>query len=172
MKYVKRGVNAWSKCSPEYVVQYFDSWIENNNIFIQMELCSDNLMNIIKQKQSLFRRPKSEAMNSIEYFISCEIFKEILECVQYLHENNIMHRDLNPKNILVNKFPKNNRFLKLCDFDLAKEGDYNSVTNTGNQGTFKYMAPEVTRGEKYSAKCDIFSLGEVGYELFDFNVFG
>ena len=75
-----------------------------------MELCSDNLMNIIIQKQRYFRRQETEAMNSIEYFISCEIFKEILECVQYLHEHNIMHRDLNLENILVTKTPKNNRF--------------------------------------------------------------
>ena len=145
-----------------------------------MELCSDNLMNIINQKQISFRRQESEAMNSIEYFISCEIFKEILECVQYLHENNIMHRDLNPKNILINKVPKDHKFLKLCDFDLAKECDYNTVTNTGNLGTFKYMAPEVKRGMKsksglkftYSAKCDVFCLGEIAIELFEFNVFG
>ena len=136
-----------------------------------MELCFDNLMNIIKQKLMFFRRQESETMNSIEYFISCEIFKEILECVQYLHENNIMHRDLKPDNILFNKIPKNHRFFKLCDFDLAKGGGYETLTNTGNQGTLKYMAPEVKRGTKYSAKCDIYSLGEIAMELFQFNVF-
>ena len=147
-----------------------------------MELCSDNLMNIINQKQRYFRRQESEAMNSIEYFISCEMFKEILECVQYLHESKppIMHRDINSKNILTNKTPKSHRFLKLCDFDLAKQCDYNTLTNTGRQGTLKYMAPEVKRGIKsksglkftYSAKCDVYSLGELASELFDFNVFG
>ena len=135
-----------------------------------MELCSDNLMNIIKQKQIFFRRQETEAMNSIEYFISCEMFKEILECVQYLHESKppIMHRDLNPKNILIKKIPENDIFLKLCDFDLLKEGDYK--THTRGQGTDKYMAPEVQLGTKYSLKCDIYSLGIVAVQLFQFNV--
>ena len=144
-----------------------------------MELCFDNLMNIINQKQLLFKRDTSDPMKAIEYFISCEMFKEILECIQYLHEQNIMHRDLNPKNILINKFPKNHRFVKLCDFDLAKEGDYSTKTNTGDQGTYNYMAPEVQfemkdksiGKHKYSAKCDIYSLGKVAIELFHFNVF-
>ena len=51
-----REVNILSKISGEYVVQYFDHWIENNNcLYIQMELCSDNLQNIIHQKRKCFR---------------------------------------------------------------------------------------------------------------------
>ena len=136
-----------------------------------MELCSDNLMNIINQKQIFFRRPETEAMNSIEYFISCEIFKEILECVQYLHESNppLMHRDVNPKNILIKEIPKNHRFVKLCDFDLVKEADYQTKTQTRGQGTWKYMAQEVQLYSRYSAKCDIYSLGVVALELFQIN---
>ena len=104
INFLLRGANTLAKCSGDYVVQYFDHWIENNDcLYIQMELCSDNLKNIIQQKQQFFRNNSSEPMKPIEYFISCQLFEEVIECVKYLHDSNIMHRDLKPENILIIK---------------------------------------------------------------------
>ena len=134
-----------------------------------MELCSDNLKNIIQQKQQFFRNNSSEPMKPIEYFISCQFFQEVIECVKYLHDSNIMHRDLKPENILIIDPPKNNRAIKLCDFDLAKTAEmYKTATNTRAHGTSKYMAPEVYSTNHYSSKCDIFSLGHIGMDIFDY----
>ena len=82
-----------------------------------MELCSDNLQNIIQQMPQYFGRKESETMEAIEYFISCQLFQEVLECVQYLHESKppIIHGNLKMENILVSDLPRNGRFLKLCD---------------------------------------------------------
>ena len=86
-----------------------------------MELCSHNLKKVIEEKPKCFQRQSSEAMNSIEFYISCQLFKELLESVGYLHELNppIIHRDLKPANILITEESRNGRFLKLCDFGLA-----------------------------------------------------
>ena len=67
-----------------------------------MELCSDNLKNIIEEKQKCFEKHSKKAMNSIEFYISCQLFRELLECVQYIHglKPPIIHRDLKPANIL------------------------------------------------------------------------
>ena len=132
-----------------------------------MELCSDNLQNIIQQKPHFFGREDSEPMKPIEYFISCQIFQEILECVQYLHESHFVHRDLNPRNILVNLIPKNKRFVKICDFGLAQHGTISTRSRTGGVGTLNYMAPEVNLAKKYSSMCDIFSIGIIGIELYN-----
>ena len=85
-----------------------------------MELCSDNLKNIIQQKPEFFNRKESEPMKPIEYFISCQIFKELLECVQYLHESNppIIHGNLKMENVLISEFPINGKLLKLCDIKI------------------------------------------------------
>ena len=170
--FLLRGVNTLAKCSGDYVVQYFDHWFENNNcLYIQMELCSDNLKNIIQQKQQFFRNNSSEPMKPIEYFISCQFFQEVIECVKYLHDLNVMHRDLKPENFLIIDSLKNNRVLKLCDFDLAKTAKMCTATNTKGQGTpWKYMAPEVRDSGKYSPKCDIYSLGYIGMDIFDYSV--
>ncbi|CAG2171090.1 unnamed protein product [Oppiella nova] len=84
-------------------------------------------------------------MDCVEYFISCEIFRQILESVQYLHELDpqIIHRDLKPENILIAKNVRNGRFIKLCDFGLAVEHQKVSQSHTRNVGTFVYMAPEL-----------------------------
>jgi len=139
-----------------------------------MELCSESLRNILKDKPKEFGRQSGESMNCYEYFISCEIFREILECVQYLHELNpqIIHRDLKPHNILIDRNGRNGRFVKLCDFGLAtvhdkRIHDRTTQKHTSEVGDLKYMAPEVSQGEKYGHKSDIYSLALIGGELFD-----
>ncbi|CAG2166472.1 unnamed protein product, partial [Oppiella nova] len=146
-----------SQVDLQYVVQYFDSWKELNTVYIQLEMCSQNLTNILEIKPQVFKRLPNESMNSYEYIISCEIFKEILECVQYLHENNFIHRDLKPDNILIADNILNGRFLKLCDFGLVTEHD-NSVhyitayKHTADVGTMKYIAPEVASDDMLDRK--------------------
>ncbi|CAG2163100.1 unnamed protein product [Oppiella nova] len=161
----------------EYVVKYYDSWREGNCIYIQMELCSQNLRNVIQIKPQVFGRQLGYPMDCVEYFISCEIFRQILESVEYLHELNpqIIHRDLKPDNILISENVKNGRFVKLCDFGLATVHDkrvhYRTTQkHTANVGDIKYMAPEVSQGEKYGHKSDIYSLALIAGELFDVNL--
>ena len=162
-------VNILARCDCQFVVRHYNSWIENDCLFIQMELCSDNLRNIIDRKPQSFDRESNQEMNAIEYHFSSQLFQEVLECVQYLHESKpaIIHRDLKPENILI-AGPQNGKFLKLCDFGLATFGDTVTRTHTKNQGTQKYMAPEVIAGMKYSNKADIYSIAISSIDLFDF----
>ncbi|CAG2166785.1 unnamed protein product [Oppiella nova] len=116
------------------------------------KLCSHSLQNILQHKPQVFGRQPGESMNSIEFYISCHIFKEILECVQYLHELNppVIHRDLKPDNILVAKTVRNGRYLKVADFGLATVHQHSS-----GKGDLKYQAPEVGQGVVYNHKIDV-----------------
>ena len=159
----------------EYVVQYKNSWIENNEIlYIQMELCFNTLREILIQKRNDFQRKDFQTMSLTEYYISCQIFKEILECVDYLHKlkpKPIIHRDLKPTNILITH-GINGRFVKLADFGLAVVHKFDDQTHTEGLGSFKYCAYEVRSGRSYDTKADIFSLGVITQELFDIDIYG
>ena len=116
-------------------------------------------------------------MNSIEFYISCQLFKELLESVGYLHESNppIIHRDLKPHNILITEESRNGRFLKLCDFGLATFDSLTTVSHSVGKGTPKYIAQEtLTAGSStrtsYDTRADIYSLGVIAQELFDIDI--
>ena len=146
VKYVLREVQSMMKVKGERIVRYFDSWIDtNDNIYIEMECCSNNLKNITGIWKKFFAKNNFQSQNRIEYFIYCKIFYELLEAVNYLHQYKpkpIIHRDLKPANILFDdKGVVNGIFFKLCDFGLAIYQD--EVSHTRMVGTMKYMAPEV-----------------------------
>ena len=83
-----------------------------------MEFCEYNLDSIINIKNAF-----NISLNEINYYISGELFREIVDCVQYLHSSNprLIHRDLKPANILITAKPINERYVKLCDFGIAVE---------------------------------------------------
>ncbi|CAG2100542.1 unnamed protein product, partial [Medioppia subpectinata] len=169
---VLNEVKSLANLDSDFVVKYYQSWIECNYLYIQMEFCSLNLTTILKNKAIVFGRQHEDKMNSVfEYFISCEIFKELLECVQYLHESKppVIHRDLKPDNILIDPNFRSNCFIKLCDFGLAKEINTNVTASNSVVGTSRYMAPEVFSG-KYNHKSDIYSLNIIGGQLFDIDL--
>ncbi|CAG2173045.1 unnamed protein product [Oppiella nova] len=178
MKQILMEVKNLRKLNPDFVVQYITSWSESKHLYIQMEFCSQNLRNILEIKPKVFDRQSGDPMNCVEYFISCEIFRQILESVQYLHELNpkIIHRDLKPDNILIDVNGRNGRFIKLCDFGLATDHDkdinYKTYKkHTSGVGTMRYMAPEVLQGYKYNHKSDVYCLAIIGSEVLDFDLF-
>jgi len=108
-----------------------------------------------------------DAITSIGSFSeesACQIMKQILSAIFYLHSSNIVHRDLKPENIMLLQKPQNDNYhIKLIDFGTAKE------FKPGKKmckfiGTSYYIAPEVLK-ERYDEKCDVWSCGIILYIL-------
>jgi serine/threonine protein kinase len=90
---------------------------------------------------------------------------QIASALQYLHERNIIYRDLKPDNIGLQ-----NDSIVLFDFGLCRElpetKDCNEAFQLSGVGTRRYMAPEVALGFGYNLKVDVYSFAMVLYELF------
>ena len=152
------------KTNSKFVAWLFDSWmsIDKTLLYLQMELCDYDLADLLNGKE------KANIFSPLQDLVfSMEVFKELLECVQYLHSKKpkIIHRDLKPMNILVKYHDNNGHLLKLCDFGLSKI--IVRETNNSCVGTDKYRAPEVSSGN-YNEKADIFSLGWVLRDIFSY----
>ena len=108
---------------------------------------------------SLAKRAKEKQMYTEKE--CANIFKQILEAVNYLHAHGVCHRDLKPENILFSTLADDSS-LKLIDFGLSKVLDGDKGTMKGAVGTTFYMAPEVISGT-YNEKCDIWACGIILY---------
>ncbi|KAL5315299.1 hypothetical protein ACEPPN_016166 [Leptodophora sp. 'Broadleaf-Isolate-01'] len=87
----------------------------------------------------------------------------LANAVQYLHGSDVRHKDLKPRNILLDR----NDGLFVTDFGLSRDTTdaSTSVTNGIERGTYKYCAPEVARYEPRGRAADIYSLGCVFLEI-------
>ncbi|XP_072174911.1 uncharacterized protein [Diadema setosum] len=102
-----------------------------------------------------------------------QISLEILQSIRFLHESKILHLDIKPSNIIVEKLSKK---AYLCDLGLAhmKPRDSPEDSKPGVRGTIYYMPPECLKGRrgrdkgesKMTSACDIWSLGCTLLELF------
>lgn len=99
---------------------------------------------------------------SLPYRKKVCMLKELAIGLQYIHNKNIMHRDLKMENILV----ADDGTIKIADFGLSKLISRDGVKkHTQMIGTSYYRAPEIIKSGEYSTKADIFSLSMIMYSL-------
>lgn len=89
-----------------------------------------------------------------------KIIKEIVEALGYMHQKDVVHRDLKPKNILVTSTGSS---VRLIDFGLADTGSFAVLKKAG--GTRGYVSPEQVNGEPLDVKNDIYSFGVILKEM-------
>ncbi|KAH9685974.1 protein kinase domain-containing protein [Citrus sinensis] len=132
-----------SRFEHENIVQYFGTDKDENRLFIFLELVTKGSLANLYQKYHLMDSQVSAYT------------RQILNGLNYLHEQNVVHRDIKCANILVDASGS----VKLADFGLAKATTMNDVKSC--KGTPFWMAPEVVnlKNRGYGLTADIWSLG-------------
>uniref|UniRef100_A0A7N0T7L5 mitogen-activated protein kinase kinase kinase n=1 Tax=Kalanchoe fedtschenkoi TaxID=63787 RepID=A0A7N0T7L5_KALFE len=127
----------------ENIVQYYGTDKDETNLYIFLELVTRGSL------LSLYRTYQLRDSQVSVYT------RQILHGLKYLHDRNVVHRDIKCANILVDTSGS----VKLADFGLAKATRKNDVKSC--KGTPYWMAPEVVNGKKqgYGLAADIWSLG-------------
>ena len=101
-----------------------------------------------------------ENLSSKEKF---SIIKQILDAIEISHSNGIIHRDINPSNIMLTE----DNQVKVIDFGICKINDMINYATVYRLGTTAYSAPEVHQhSENATEKSDLYSIGAVIYFLF------
>ena len=133
------------------VIRIFDLGDADGIKFITMEFIEGKDLNsLIKEKGRLS-------------FEECaEIMAQVCTALEAAHSKGVVHRDLKPQNIMVDK---NNR-VTVMDFGIARTMEQGGMTNTGALiGTPDYMSPEQVMGEKVDARSDLFTMGIIFFQL-------
>ena len=134
----------------------------NSKIQIVLEYADGNLANYIKDTYNYSSIFSVEITKSYMYQLSRGLL--------YLHDNDIVHRDIKPHNILIFKDGR----VAIADFGIARAGFIEGRTYTLNVQTLWWRAPEILFGaNSYGKNADVFSLGVVFIDLWlGFYVFG
>ncbi|XP_064643150.1 eukaryotic translation initiation factor 2-alpha kinase 1-like [Lineus longissimus] len=144
------------------------------HLFIQMELCELTLKDWMDARNlQAVNLTGEDRYNVVSEPDNMKIIRQVLEGLAYIHRQDVIHRDIKPRNIFVNS---SNLQVKIGDFGLAcdlwtasRDDTYADAGHGGHTqkvGTSMYAAPEQLKGSNYGSKSDLYSLGVVLYELF------
>ena len=142
-------------------VKYYEHFENEKLCVIVMELCDCNLEELknIKEKNN-------EHFNSDEIY---NILSQLNNSFKIMVDNQIVHRDLSLKNILIkyeNK-EKTKYTVKLSDYGISKQLAKLTLKTTKNRaGLYNFMAPEINLIGKFDLKADLWSLGIIIYILY------
>jgi len=90
------------------------------------------------------------------------IIRQICEGLVEAHSSGVLHRDLKPQNIMIDKEGN----ARIMDFGIARSGKTEGITAAGViMGTPEYMSPEQVEGKELDQRSDIYSLGIILYEM-------
>lgn len=138
--------------------------LTHNNIVGIYDIGSENSINYIVMEYVDGKTLKEIITENkvLKYDEAIIIAMQIAKALECAHNNNIIHRDVKPHNILVTK----DGTIKVTDFGIAKATSSVTITNSDRIiGSAHYFSPEQAKGNYVDSKTDIYSLGIVLYEM-------
>ncbi len=152
LKRFKQELILARKITHKNVVRIYDLGEAEGGVkFFTMELVEgQSLRDLLQEKKTI---PTKEAIS---------FMKQMLSGLAEAHSQGVVHRDLKPQNIMVDR----DGLLRIMDFGIARTADTATLTGSGEMmGTPDYISPEQVKGETTNAQSDLYSAGIILYEL-------
>jgi eukaryotic-like serine/threonine-protein kinase len=147
----RREARAVAQLNHPHVVTVIDAGEDDGAPYIVFEYVEGETLK--ERIRRLGRLPVAEA---VAYAI------EIGRALECAHENKLVHRDVKPQNVLIDRDGR----AKVTDFGIARSLEAQGLTATGRVlGTTDYVSPEQALGHEVTGQSDIYSLGIVLYEM-------
>uniref|UniRef100_A0AAY4B1Q3 non-specific serine/threonine protein kinase n=1 Tax=Denticeps clupeoides TaxID=299321 RepID=A0AAY4B1Q3_9TELE len=143
-----REMTLLSDLDHERILYFHDAFEKKNMVVIITELCYEDILERFTKKSNIM---ESEVRNCI---------RQILEGLVYLHQNDIIHLDIKPENILM--VDQNNDQIRICDFGSAIKLCTNEMQYY-KYGTPEFVAPEIVNQTPVSKATDIWPVGVITY---------
>ena len=137
-----------SKMNHPFIVNMHFSFQDINSLYLVMDLITGKDLRYHLSKEKKFSAEVSK------FFLACTILG-----LEYIHYNNILHRDIKPDNLVLDK----NGYVKITDFGISRE--IGKLQKDESSGTPGYMAPEVMCGKPHNIDSDYYCLGMMAYEF-------
>ncbi|XP_045482727.1 calcium/calmodulin-dependent protein kinase type 1-like [Harmonia axyridis] len=133
------------------IVQLLETFEDKSKVYLIMELVTGGeLFDRIVEKGSYTEKD------------AADLIRQVLEAVDYMHEQGVVHRDLKPENLLYYNSDENSKIM-ISDFGLSKMEDSGIMATAC--GTPGYVAPEVLAQKPYGKAVDVWSIGVISYIL-------
>ena len=169
---IKKEGDVLTNLDSNHIIKFYKMHDNNKYRILEIENFDKTLYNYMehcpifeKDDKSLFKK----------------IILDLVEALKELKEKRIIHRNIKPKNIFIQKvktkefdefeesdeseeYSDNNINIKLANFDCAISAK--EVENSKPMGTFMYMAPEIINNSKYNESSDLWSLGITLFEIY------
>jgi len=146
-----REAQAATSLSHPNIVNIYDVGEEEHILYMVMEYIDG-----LTLKEYIIQNGPLQVEEAIE------IMKQLTNAISHAHANGLIHRDIKPQNVLIDKQGN----VKVTDFGIALALSATALTQTNSVlGSVHYLSPEQARGGIATKKSDIYSLGIVLYEL-------
>lgn len=152
----KQEARAASRITQENVVDVVDFGEDpGGELFYVMEVLGGQTLAELMGREGPLPLPRA-----------LSLLEQVCRALAAAHASDVVHRDVKPDNVLVERLPDGTERAKLIDFGISHVPGTGRLTMDGEIiGTPEYMAPEQASGGEIDALTDVYAAGVLGYEL-------
>ena len=162
IEHIQKEIELNNLCNSDCVLKLNRNFETNKNFVFEFEYYDCDL------KQYLFENGKLEeklvGRNNLQIFKDITI--AIAKAIKHIHEKEVVHRNIKPHNIFIEKEKDQKKIKKIKLGDFSSAIYIKEINDSEPMGTILYTAPEIIKNLDYTEKCDMWNIGLTLFESY------